>query len=128
MVYKPGVGARSACAKYRVLAPLRAPNTPLAVALEALVVKSTYVGMATAARIPIMTMITINSINVNPFWFFSILSAVSWRYLCLQKLVSNSTNLKIFCQVNLFTSNICAGKSKNLMVTAFKKKLINLTN
>jgi hypothetical protein len=27
--------------------------------------------MATAAKIPIMTMITINSMSVNPFWFLN---------------------------------------------------------
>jgi hypothetical protein len=56
----------------RLFAPLRAPKTPLAVAFEASVVKLMYLGIAMAARIPMITIITINSINVKPFWFFSI--------------------------------------------------------
>jgi hypothetical protein len=39
----------------------------LAVPSAAFLVKSIYLGIATAARIPMMTMITINSISVKPF-------------------------------------------------------------
>ena len=51
------------------------------------VVKSIYLGIATAARIPMMTIITINSINVNPLGFLIINSPpfLNWlkflRYL-----------------------------------------------
>jgi hypothetical protein len=65
--YTPGVLPIIRDANKRELADLRPPNIPFAVPSEAAVVKSIYLGIATAARMPIMTMITINSINVNPF-------------------------------------------------------------
>jgi hypothetical protein len=51
----------------RLFALPRAPNTPFAVPSMACVVKSIYLGMATAARMPMMTMTTTNSIIVKPF-------------------------------------------------------------
>jgi hypothetical protein len=62
-------------ANTKELALLRPPRTPLAVPLAASEVKSIYLGIATTARIPIITMITTNSINVKPFWFPSIFAS-----------------------------------------------------
>jgi hypothetical protein len=79
----------------RPFAPLRAPKTPLAVASAALCVKSIYLGIATAAKIPMITIMITNSINVNPFWFLSI----SYPPLELFEIYYIFYNNLILCQV-----------------------------
>jgi len=54
-----------------VAASLRPPRMALAVESDASALMSTYLGMATAARMPRMIMIMISSTRVNPFFCFN---------------------------------------------------------